>query len=113
MMRRILLIAVVALAGATHARAQSATRGRVAFDTVHSKGLERNLYGDSPDRSVAVYLPPSYASSASKRYPVVYLLHGYGPTETSWLGRSQSVPAIMDSLVANSVVNEMIIVMPN
>jgi predicted alpha/beta superfamily hydrolase len=35
------------------------------------------LNGDSPNRDVFVYLPPCYASS-TERYPVVYLLHGYG-----------------------------------
>jgi S-formylglutathione hydrolase FrmB len=59
-----------------------------------------------------VYLPPSYASSPAKRYPVVYLLHGYGATEAQWTGRS-SVKAIMDSLVAIGAAHEMIIVMPN
>ena len=112
-MRRIILLAAVAFLGTSHAGAQAVARGRVDFDTVHSKALERNLYGDSPDRSVAVYLPVSYSSSTSKRYPVVYLLHGYGTTEASWLSRTQSVPAIMDSLVAASAVREMIIVMPN
>jgi S-formylglutathione hydrolase FrmB len=113
MMRRTTFLALFGLVAATYAPAQTPSRGRVDFDTVHAKGLERNLYGDSPDRSVAVYLPPSYASSPTRRYPAVYLLHGYGPTEASWLGRAQSVPAIMDSLVANHSVNEMIIVMPN
>jgi S-formylglutathione hydrolase FrmB len=112
LMRRIILLAVLALVATTRTPAQAVAHGRVDFDTVHSKGLERNLYGDSPDRSVAVYLPPSYASSPSKRYPVVYLLHGYGPTEQSWFGRTP-VPGIADSLVANGTVHEMIIVMPN
>jgi hypothetical protein len=30
---------------------------------VHGKSLEGNLEGDSPDRDVFVYLPPSYATS--------------------------------------------------
>src|SRR4029077_96353 len=43
---------------------------------VHGKSLEGNLEGDSPDRDVTVYLPPSYAADKSRRYPGVYLLHG-------------------------------------
>ncbi len=97
---------------AVHAQAPAS---RLIHDTVHSAALEGNKYGDSPDRSVVVYLPPSYASSPTKRYPVVYLLHGYTASEASWargyagfdIGRST------DSLVAAGAVREMIIVMPN
>jgi S-formylglutathione hydrolase len=58
-----------------------------------------------------VYLPPSYASS-NRRYPVVYLLHGFGGTERTWLNAFPLKPA-MDTLVRNGSVREMIIVMPN
>src|SRR5262245_32961356 len=44
---------------------------------VHGTSLEGNLEGDSPDRDVSVYLPPSYAKSRGRRYPVLYLLHGF------------------------------------
>ena len=44
---------------------------------VHGKSLEGNLEGDSPDRNVSVYLPPSYSKATNRRYPVIYLLHGY------------------------------------
>src|SRR5579871_4736795 len=61
--------------------AQQPAVGRLVADTVHAKSLEHNLYGDSPDRSMLVYLPPSYESSPNKRYPVIYLLHGFGGDE--------------------------------
>ena len=35
---------------------------------------------------VQVYLPPCYAEEVSKRYPVLYLLHGYPQDEQHWLG---------------------------
>jgi S-formylglutathione hydrolase len=107
-------VAVVALAlSATTVRAQQTAVGQIVFDTVHSVALEKNLYGDSPDREVAIYLPASYGTSPSKRYPVVYLLHGYGGTERgAWLSLAPVKPA-MDSLVRNGTVREMIIVMPN
>jgi hypothetical protein len=44
---------------------------------VHGGSLEGNLEGDSPDRDVFVYTPPSYTTSPTRRYPVVYFLHGY------------------------------------
>ena len=44
---------------------------------VHGTALEGNLERDAVDRDVFVFLPPSYAQEKSRRYPVVYALHGY------------------------------------
>ena len=61
------------------------TQGTVEEITVHGASLEGNLDGDSPDRSVFVYLPPGYADNPTRRYPVVYLLHGYGLRASRWM----------------------------
>jgi Putative esterase len=53
---------------------------------VHGKALEGNLEGDAVDREVFVFLPPGYAREKSRRYPVVYALHGY--TDASNWNRS-------------------------
>ena len=68
-----LLLALVFGAGQTAAPTKKGTVERIK---VHGKSLEVNLEGDSPDRDVFVYLPPSYATNRNQRYPVVYLLHG-------------------------------------
>src|SRR5690349_7764889 len=52
--------------------------GAIEHITVHGKALEGNLEVDAPDRDVTVYLPPSYSRDQNRRYPVIYLLHGYG-----------------------------------
>jgi poly(3-hydroxybutyrate) depolymerase len=44
---------------------------------VHGMSLMGNLEGNEVDRQVMVVLPPSYATSLNKRYPVVYYLHGF------------------------------------
>jgi S-formylglutathione hydrolase FrmB len=62
---------------------------------------------------VAVYLPPSYAASPARRYPVVYLLHGFDGGPDQWAGERMRLPAAMDSLVAAGAVREMIVVMPD
>src|SRR5580765_1325785 len=80
---------------------------------VHGKSLEGNLEADSPDRDVAVYLPPSYAADKSRRYPVVYLLHGYGGRDDTFNGRLATLPDTADSLAASGAAKEMIVVMPN
>jgi S-formylglutathione hydrolase len=96
---------------------QSADRhGTVERVKVHGKSLEGNLEGDSPDRDVSVYLPPSYESDTSRRYPVVYMLHGYTDDDAKWFGLVKhwiSLPAVVDQAFANPDVREMIFVMPD
>ena len=47
---------------------------------VHGKALEGNLEGEPVDRDVIVILPPSYAKSKARHYPVVYFMHGFALT---------------------------------
>lgn len=63
-----------------------------------------------PKRRMAVYTPPDF--SANTKYPVLYLLHGTGGDEKSWLelGRAQQ---ILDNLIAKGKCKPMIVVMPN
>jgi S-formylglutathione hydrolase len=86
--------------------------GTVQRIKVHGKSLEGNLEGDSPDREVAVYLPPSYATSRNRRYPVVYLLHGYGRTVDSWVPFI-GLPGSADRDIAAGTAKEMILVIPD
>jgi poly(3-hydroxybutyrate) depolymerase len=51
--------------------------GDVRIDFITSEALAGNALGDSPERPVAVYTPPGYDEQASRRYPVLYVLHGY------------------------------------
>ena len=61
---------------------------------------------------VLVYLPADYAQNASRRYPVVYLLHGTpGDPRTAYVN-SLHVGPRMDSLIASGKSNPMIVVMP-
>jgi len=95
---------------------QVANQGAVERIKVHGKSLEGNLEGDSPDRDVAVYLPPSYSTSSNRRYPVVYLLHGYTNDTDHWFGFKPSfvnVRAAADQSLSNGTSKEMILVMPN
>jgi enterochelin esterase-like enzyme len=60
-------------------------------------------------RKTLIYTPPNY--SKSKKYPVLYLLHGIGGDEKEWLqGKPQ---AILDNLYAEKKIEPMIVVMPN
>jgi S-formylglutathione hydrolase len=93
--------------------AQTLPAGQVIEETVHSSALERNLLGDSPDRNLTAYLPPSYART-SKRYPVVYLLNGFTDTNEEWLEKDWvNIPEVMDKLIAAGAIPQMIVAMPD
>jgi len=57
-----------------------------------------------------IYTPPAYTES--KKYPVLYLQHGYGENETGWVHQGH-VARIADNLIAEARMEEMIIVMAN
>jgi S-formylglutathione hydrolase FrmB len=102
---------VVAIALITAPRTFTAVDARFESITVHGRSLEGNLEGDSPDRPAFVYLPPSYAERKDRRYPVIYLLHGYGGGPDVWNGRHR-LPAGLGQAFANGV-REMIVVAPD
>ena len=59
-----------------------------------------------------VYTPPEYDSNPRTRYPVLYLLHGWGENEQGWYTQGH-VDFIMDNLIAEKKAKPMIIVMDN
>lgn len=87
--------------------------GTVEQITVHGKALEGNLEADTPDRAVTVYLPPSYASDQTRRFPVVYVLHGYGGREDTFTKRLASLQESADTLAAAQGFSELIVVTPS
>jgi enterochelin esterase-like enzyme len=78
---------------------------------VHGKSLEGNLEGDAVDRDVIVFLPPSYQKDKSRRYPVVYALHGYSIGAEQWTHEIH-VPQTIEGAFAQGA-NEMIVVLPD
>ena len=78
---------------------------------IHGKALESNLEGDSVDRDVFVFLPPSYAKEKSRRYPVVYALHGYSIGAEQWTHEIH-VPQTIEGAFAQGA-KEMIVVLPD
>jgi enterochelin esterase-like enzyme len=87
--------------------------GTIEQVTVHGKSLEGNLEGDSPDRQVSVYLPPSYAVDQKRRYPVVYLLHGYTGRDDTFTSRLAKLQEIAGRLAAAQGFSDPIVVTPN
>jgi S-formylglutathione hydrolase FrmB len=95
------------------------SKGSYARVKVHGTSLEGNLSGEPVDRDVSVYLPPGYAQGA-RRYPVVYLLHGYSNSDVGWFGpdgrgsfvNGNTMTAAADRAFTNGT-REAILVMPN
>ena len=82
---------------------QPVPHGSIHIHTYVSKTMNavRNIY---------VYTPPGYETSTA-RYPALYLMHGAGGSESSWVtaGRAN---IILDNLIAEGRAKPMIIVMP-
>jgi enterochelin esterase-like enzyme len=63
-------------------------------------------------RRAYVYTPPSYDAKADARFPVLYLLHGWGENEQGWHTQGH-LDLIMDNLIAAGKAKPMLIVMDN
>jgi S-formylglutathione hydrolase FrmB len=78
---------------------------------VHGTALEGNLEGNAADRDVLVFLPPGYAKERSRRYPVVYALHGYSIGAEQW-AQEIHVPQTIEGGFALGA-REVIVVLPD
>lgn len=62
------------------------------------------------DRRAFIYTPPGYDSDQEKRYPVLYLQHGWGENEYGWSVQGHA-GLIMDNLLAEGKARPFIVVM--
>ncbi|HIE64418.1 MAG TPA: esterase family protein [Verrucomicrobia bacterium] len=83
---------------------QEVSHGILHHHTYASKSAERQ-------RGVFIYTPPGYSDHPKQRYPVLFLLHGFGDDESAWneVGRAHW---ITDNLIAVGEIKPMVIVMP-
>lgn len=63
-------------------------------------------------RRAHIYLPPDYFTSGTRRYPVLYLVHGAGGSDDSWTSAGRA-NVILDNLIASRKAKPMIVVMPD
>ncbi|HET9745097.1 MAG TPA: alpha/beta hydrolase-fold protein [Chitinophagaceae bacterium] len=61
-------------------------------------------------RRAFVYTPPGYEKDTKKKYPVLYLQHGWGEDETAWTNQGRA-NLIMDNMIAEGKIKPFIIVM--
>ena len=91
-----------------------ALKGKLERIKVHGKSLEGNLLGETAAPEVSIYLPPGYLADSARRFPVVYLLHGYTGTDLGYFGGSgRQLHLIAERVFASGAAREMILVMPN
>ena len=58
-----------------------------------------------------VYLPPDYLTATTRRYPVMYMLHGAGGNYTEW--SDSFLPEQIDRMIVADEIEPMIVVMPD
>jgi len=124
---------LIFLAGCANSAVADVASGEIVEIVIPAPSLSDNLLGDPSEQPVSIYLPPSYDSSSDKRYPVVYLLHGFTGTNRTWMidpdgpdlkpvpgsanGNYQHEGVLqserLDSIMAAGIVPELIIVAPN
>jgi enterochelin esterase-like enzyme len=117
-MKQFLLLIAFLIAGSSVAYAQSTIeQAPKGFDVeqsdiqqgdIETVEYESETVGNT--RKAVIYTPPGY--SEENTYPVLYLLHGIGGTETEWLDNGNP-QIILDNLHANGKLVSMIVVMPN
>jgi enterochelin esterase family protein len=76
---------------------------------LHHHFYTSKVVGDN--RDYYVYTPAEYDPRANKKYPVLYLLHGFSDDARGWsaVGRAH---VIMDNLIAQKRAKPMLVVMP-
>lgn len=82
---------------------QDVPHGAVTAHTYRSFSLGRL-------RNLAVYTPPGYETELATRYPALYLQHGSGDNQDTWVTHGKA-HWILDNLIAQGRVRPMVVVM--
>lgn len=78
--------------------------GQLIVSDLDSKVLARRV-------PYSIYLPPCYASTPTRLYPVLYLLHGANADNTQWPDLNVAPDA--DALIARGSILPLVVVMPD
>ena len=84
--------------------------------TVHAGEVRTGLQFQSRALAKAftysLYLPDAYAAEPGRRFPVVYLLHGYGGNDRQWIEGGKA-DETLDRLIGEGAIPPVIAVMPD
>jgi enterochelin esterase family protein len=75
------------------------------------KGLTFASRALKSDMTFSLYLPDAYRAEPERKFPVVYLLHGYGGNDREWIELG-GVDAVLDRMIASGEIPPVIAVMP-
>jgi enterochelin esterase-like enzyme len=82
---------------------QDVPHGAVHEHTYFSKSLGR-------PRELVVYTPPGYDQHSRTRFPILYLQHGSGDNQATWIAHGKA-HWILDNLIAQGHAKPMVVVM--
>ena len=87
----------------------------LAQDNLHNQGnmqtlkMPCKLLKGISEREYSIYLPGSYNTNNQKSYPVLYLMHGGGGSNTDW-EKIHHISEVANRLISNGNIDEMVIV---
>ncbi|MEZ8140362.1 esterase [Enterovibrio norvegicus FF-162] len=88
-------------------------QGVVERFSFEAASLKSNIANEDAERHIVVYLPPSYAESPKREYPIVYMLHGMDSHPESWFDQTATnlgIRHIMNNLGERGDIEDMIVV---
>ncbi|NCU05894.1 MAG: esterase family protein [Chitinophagaceae bacterium] len=106
-MKNILVVMMLLFVSATNN-----AQGKLVRPQFIAASLQTNKAGEDPLRQLTVYLPPGYEKS-TERYPVIYVLHGYGGTDSVMMNVWINFKKLLDEAIKTGRMRPMIVVAPN
>jgi predicted alpha/beta superfamily hydrolase len=90
----------------------SIAQGKLIRREFTAASLQNNKAGEDPLRQLTVYLPPDY-EKGTQHYPVIYVLHGYGGTDSVMMSVWINFKKLLDEAIKTGKMRPMIVVAPN
>ncbi len=87
-----------------HRRAELGDHARFFRDSYQSAAMHRRV-------EFNVYLPPGYTRTTARRFPTVYMLHGYNGSNIEWEARGMDT--VMDGLIAEKNIAQSVVIFPD
>lgn len=87
-------------------------QGKVITQTFIAVSIQNNKGGEDANRRLSIYLPPGYETS-TQLYPVIYVLHGYGGTDSLMMSVWFNFKELLDEAIKTGKMRPMIVVAPN
>jgi S-formylglutathione hydrolase FrmB len=90
---------------------QSISRGKTLRIQFQAASIAGNLGGESAMRHLTIYLPPCY-NKETKRYPVIYFLHGMTWNDSSTMADIR-FDLLLDKAISSGRIPPVILVLPD